>query len=113
MPSPTRLSFLPMKQSSRRDPGGEPAEKSVSVRGGGHGIAGRAIRGNWVIDMRPLDDLRFDGERVTAGAGLTWKQLDEFSAHAESRSRAGRCPRPASPASRWAVESAGCSLRPG
>lgn len=56
------------------------ADVSVSLRGGGHGIAGRALKGDWVIDMRRLDDLRFDGERVTAGAGLTWKQLDEFCA---------------------------------
>ena len=53
---------------------------SVSLRAGGHGIAGRAIQGDWVIDMRRFNDLWFDGARVTAGAGLTWKQVDESCA---------------------------------
>jgi hypothetical protein len=56
------------------------ARVSVSIRGGGHGIAGRAIQGDWVIDMRRFDELRVDGKRVIAGAGLTWKQLDDFCA---------------------------------
>jgi FAD binding domain len=56
------------------------SHKSVSVRGGGHGIAGRAIAGDWVIDMRRFKQLRYDGTRVIAGAGLTWQELDEFSA---------------------------------
>jgi FAD/FMN-containing dehydrogenase len=53
---------------------------SVSIRSGGHGIAGRAIQGEWVVDMRRFTRVRFSGSRVWAGAGLTWRQLDESCA---------------------------------
>jgi|SRR5450755_177865 len=56
------------------------AGAAVSLRSGGHGIAARAIQGDWVIDMRRFDRLTFDGSRVTAGAGLAWSHVDEFCA---------------------------------
>ncbi|MGH3844511.1 MAG: FAD-binding oxidoreductase, partial [Pseudonocardiaceae bacterium] len=53
---------------------------SVSLRSGGHGVAGRAVQGDWVLDLRRFTGCRFDGSLVVAGAGVTWKQLDEFCA---------------------------------
>ncbi len=51
----------------------------VSVRGGGHGIAGTAIcEGGLVIDMEPMKGVVVDPEagRVRAQGGVTWGELD-------------------------------------
>lgn len=53
---------------------------TVSIRGGGHGISGRAVKGDWVIDMRELNNCRFEGSIVLAESGLTWGMLDKFTA---------------------------------
>ncbi|MEO3939349.1 FAD-binding protein [Dermatophilaceae bacterium Soc4.6] len=53
---------------------------SVSIRGGGHGIAGRALSGDLIIDMRKFRNMTDSGETVKVGAGCTWAELDHFGA---------------------------------
>lgn len=48
----------------------------VSIRGGGHGISGRAIRGDLVLDMRAFRKIEVLRDSVSVGAGLTWSELD-------------------------------------
>ena len=51
----------------------------VSVRGGGHGIAGHAVNdGGIVIDLGPMKDVRVDPRRRIASvdAGVLWGELD-------------------------------------
>jgi hypothetical protein len=51
----------------------------VSVRAGGHGVAGHAIcDGGLVIDLRPMKGIRVDPDSRTAvaGAGVTWREFD-------------------------------------
>ena len=51
----------------------------VSIRGGGHGIAGTAIaEGGIVIDMAPMKGVVVDpkARRVRAQGGVTWSELD-------------------------------------
>src|SRR3712207_1197826 len=51
----------------------------VSVRGGGHNVAGNAVcDGGLMIDLSPMKGVRVDpGARtVRAQAGLTWRELD-------------------------------------
>src|SRR5207248_1880664 len=51
----------------------------VSVRGGGHNVAGSAVcDGGLVIDLSPMKDIQIDpaARTVHAQAGLTWGELD-------------------------------------
>ncbi|WP_374224396.1 FAD-binding oxidoreductase [Streptomyces sp. ISL-94] len=51
----------------------------VSVRGGGHNIAGKAVcTGGLMIDLSPMRGVAVDSERCTArvGGGATLKELD-------------------------------------
>lgn len=51
----------------------------VSVRSGGHGVAGRALRdGGIVIDLAALDGVQVDAKRRVArvGPGATWHEVD-------------------------------------
>jgi FAD/FMN-containing dehydrogenase len=51
----------------------------ISVRGGGHGVAGKALRDDGVvIDLGPMADVRVDLKSRTArvGAGATWAEVD-------------------------------------
>ena len=52
----------------------------VSVRGGGHNVAGRAVTdGGVMIDLAEMKDITVDPERETATAqgGVTWNELNE------------------------------------
>ncbi len=52
----------------------------VSVRGGGHNVAGRAVTdGGVMIDLAEMKDVTVDPERGTATAqgGVTWNELNE------------------------------------
>jgi FAD/FMN-containing dehydrogenase len=52
---------------------------AVSVRGGGHNVAGKALRdGALAIDLSPMKGLRVDPKAKTARAqgGVTWGQFD-------------------------------------
>jgi hypothetical protein len=52
----------------------------VSVRGGGHGVAGYAVcDGGLMIDLSPMKGIRVDPARRTARAqpGLTWGEFDQ------------------------------------
>src|SRR3954469_18117408 len=51
----------------------------VSVRGGGHNVAGRAVTdGGVMIDLAELKAIRVDPERasVTVGGGVLWGELN-------------------------------------
>src|SRR5690242_17084068 len=50
----------------------------VSVRGGGHNVAGRAVTdGGVMIDLAEMKSITIDPERATATAqgGVTWNEL--------------------------------------
>jgi FAD/FMN-containing dehydrogenase len=58
------------------------AELPVSVRGGGHGVAGLCVGdGSVVVDLRLLRDVSVDPETMTAvcGGGALWDDLDPRS----------------------------------
>jgi FAD/FMN-containing dehydrogenase len=51
----------------------------VSVRGGGHAVAGHAVvEGGLMVDLRPMNRVRVDPERRTAwcGGGANWGEVD-------------------------------------
>lgn len=50
----------------------------VSVRGGGHGVAGLATAGRLVIDLSPMRDVKVDAQARSAvvEAGCTWVDVD-------------------------------------
>ncbi|MFI9556849.1 FAD-binding oxidoreductase [Nonomuraea endophytica] len=51
----------------------------VSVRGGGHGVAGLALGGDLVIDLSALRGVTVDARERTAvvGGGATWRDVDQ------------------------------------
>ncbi|HET6190714.1 MAG TPA: FAD-dependent oxidoreductase, partial [Trebonia sp.] len=55
----------------------------ISVRGGGHNVAGLAVTdGGLMIDLAPMKGIRVDRARQTiwAQAGVTWKELNRAAA---------------------------------
>jgi FAD/FMN-containing dehydrogenase len=55
------------------------ADLPVSVRGGGHGVAGLCVGdGSLVVDLRLMRDVQVDPETMTAtcGGGTLWQDLD-------------------------------------
>ena len=55
----------------------------VSVRGGGHNVAGRAVTDNGVmIDLSEMKSVTVDASRATAcvGAGVVWGELNAAAA---------------------------------
>src|ERR1044072_2283158 len=51
----------------------------ISVRGGGHNVAGRAVTdGGLMIDLSPMKGLHVDARRRTVRAqpGLTWREFN-------------------------------------
>jgi FAD/FMN-containing dehydrogenase len=58
-------------------------EFEVSVRGGGHNVAGRAVtNGGVMIDLAEMKKIAVDPEQatVTAQGGVTWNELNEAAA---------------------------------
>jgi len=57
------------------------AELDVSIKGGGHGVAGRAVHGTIVIDSIYFDKLAYDQSTnlITVGTGVRWADLDSYS----------------------------------
>src|SRR5215472_749277 len=52
----------------------------ISVRGGGHGVAGNAICDDGlVIDLSPMKEIRVNpaAQEVVAGAGVLWREFDQ------------------------------------
>ena len=63
--------------------GARRAGLEVSVRGGGHNVAGRAVTDSGVmIDLAELREITIDpdGATATAGGGVTWAELNEAAA---------------------------------
>ena len=61
-----------------RDAGAE-----LAVRGGGHGVAGRAVTdGGLMIDLSPMQGVHVDprGRAVRAQPGLTWRTFNRAAA---------------------------------
>ena len=82
----------------------------LSIRGGGHNIAGTALcDGGLMIDMSLRRGVRVDPDRriVRAEGGATWGDVDHESQPLGRPSRAASCRIPAWPASRWVVASVG------
>jgi FAD/FMN-containing dehydrogenase len=55
----------------------------ISVRGGGHNVAGRAVtNGGLMIDLGPMKGVSVDPDRATATAegGVVWRELNEAAA---------------------------------
>lgn len=55
----------------------------VSVRGGGHNVAGRAVaEGGVMIDLAEMKEISVDADRATAtaGGGVVWRELNEAAA---------------------------------
>ena len=55
----------------------------ISVRGGGHGVAGLAVTdGGLMIDLAPMKGIKVDARRQTvwAQAGVTWKEFNRAAA---------------------------------
>jgi FAD/FMN-containing dehydrogenase len=55
----------------------------ISVRGGGHGVAGLAVTdGGLMIDLSPMKGIRVDAARRTvwAQSGVTWKEFNRAAA---------------------------------
>ena len=59
------------------------AELEVSIRGGGHGVAGRAVTdGGLMIDLNEMKAIAVDpqGRTVTAEGGVIWSELNDATA---------------------------------
>ena len=72
----------------------------LSVRGGGHGYAGKAVVPDGVvIDLSRLDSVRVDpaARRATVGGGAAWAAVDAATAEHGWRSPAAPSATPGSP----------------
>ena len=80
------------------------------MRGGGHNVAGRAVAdGGVMIDLAEMKAIAVDPDRgtVTAGGGVTWRELNAATAAHGLAVTGGRSRPPASRASRSAAAWAG------
>jgi FAD/FMN-containing dehydrogenase len=62
--------------------GAQDAGMALSIKGGGHGVAGRAIvEGGVVIDLSGMRSIAVDTDRrlATAGPGVIWGELDSVT----------------------------------
>ena len=70
---------------------GRDSDMEISVRGGGHNIAGRAVTdGGLMIDLSLMKDVAVDARArtVAAGGGVTWGEFN-MAAHAEGLATTG------------------------
>lgn len=71
----------------------------ISVRGGGHNVAGRAVTDSGLmIDTQTMKGVHVDPatRRVRAQAGLSWNEYNRAAAATAWRRAAVSCPQPAS-----------------
>ena len=67
------------------------SEAEISVRGGGHNVAGKAVTdGGVMIDLSPIKTTNVDPEArtITAGGGVTWNELNQ-AAHVHGLATTG------------------------
>ena len=86
----------------------------ISVRGGGHNVAGRAVtHGGVMIDLSLMKGIHVDAEARTARAqgGVLWSELNRETAVHGLAVTGGRSRPPGSPATRWEAGSAGSCPR--
>src|ERR1044072_1256421 len=77
----------------------------ISVRGGGHNVAGKAVTdGGLMIDLSPMKGIHVDARRRTVRAqpGLTWREFNRAAAvpgppHPRRGGPPPRAPRPHAP----------------
>jgi FAD/FMN-containing dehydrogenase len=70
---------------------GREAGLEISVRGGGHNVAGKAVtEGGVMIDLSLMKEVEVDPARrtITAGGGVTWGELNQ-AAHAHGLATTG------------------------
>ena len=70
---------------------GREADLEISVRGGGHNVAGKAVTdGGVMIDLSLLKEIKVDpvGRTISAGGGVTWGELND-AAHAHDLATTG------------------------
>jgi FAD/FMN-containing dehydrogenase len=70
---------------------GRESGSEISVRGGGHNVAGKAVSdGGVMIDLSLMKNIHVDLEAatITAGGGLTWGELNE-AAHVQGLATTG------------------------
>lgn len=75
---------------------GRESEAEISVRGGGHNVAGKAVTdGGVMIDLSAIKTTNVDPEAraITAGGGVTWNELNQ-AAHVHGLATTGGLSRP-------------------
>ena len=76
---PALIARAELRRRDRRGHVGRDTGLEISVRGGGHNVAGKAVTdGGLMIDLSLMNDVRVDptAMTITAGGGATWGELN-------------------------------------